>query len=255
MMSTIIYYFSGTGNSLKIAKDLSDNLPNSKIIRICKQNMKITNNTSSEKIGFVFPVYYRGLPHLVAEFIKTLEINPKTYIFAVANFGSYAALTFEQIDELLISKVTKLSSNFSIAMPGNMWFMYYPHPKEDFVNRINDQKSITLNIVSKINNNIINKIDTINDKISEEEMYLNFNPYDFSKGFWTNSKCTNCGICLKVCPVKNIEILNNKPSWKDDCEQCMACLHWCPNEAIEYKNDSLNKERYHNPHIKVKELF
>jgi len=24
---------------------------------------------------------------------------------------------------------------------------------------------------------------------------------------------------------------------------------------IEYKNDSLNKERYHNPHIKVKELF
>jgi len=27
------------------------------------------------------------------------------------------------------------------------------------------------------------------------------------------------------------------------------------NEAIEYKNDSLNKERYHNPHIKVNELF
>ena len=67
--------------------------------------------------------------------------------------------------------------------------------------------------------------------------------------------CTNCGICLKVCPVKNIEMLNKKPSWKQHCEQCMACLHWCPNAAIEYKNDSLNKERYHNPHIKVEELF
>lgn len=71
-------------------------------------------------------------------------------------------------------------------MPGNMWFMYYPHPKEDFINRINDQKSITLDIVSKVNGNIITKIDTINDKISEEKMYLDFNPYDFSKGFWTN---------------------------------------------------------------------
>jgi len=254
-MSTTIYYFSGTGNSLKIAKDLNDNLPHSKIIRICKENMKITSDTSSEKIGFVFPVYYRGLPHLVAEFIKNLQVNPKTYIFAVASFGSYAALTFAQIDELLISKDTRLSANFSMAMPGNMWFMYYPHPKEDFTNRINDQKSITLNITSKINNNIITKVDITRDKISEEKMYLDFNPCDFSKGFWTNSKCTNCGICLKVCPVENIEIINKKPSWKQHCEQCMACLHWCPNEAIEYKNDSLNKERYHNPHIKVKELF
>ncbi|MBU3110156.1 hypothetical protein [Clostridium lacusfryxellense] len=42
-MSTTIYYFSGTGNSLKIAKDLRDNLPNSRIIRICKDNMKITS--------------------------------------------------------------------------------------------------------------------------------------------------------------------------------------------------------------------
>ena len=254
-MSTNIYYFSGTGNSLKIAKDLNNNLQDSKIIRICEANKELTSDIFSEKIGFIFPVYYRGLPHMVESFIKNLEVNPKTYFFAIANFGSYAALTFQQIDKLLMYKGTTLSANFSIAMPGNMWFMYYPHSKEDFTNRINDQNAKTVNIAKNIRNNIKTEIVFVKDSVSEEKMYLDFNPNDTVENFWTDCKCTGCGICSKVCPAKNIEIINNKPLWKNHCEQCLACLHWCPTEAIQYKNDSLNKKRYHNPFINVQELF
>ena len=254
-MSTNIYYFSGTGNSLKIAKDLSNNLQDSNIIRICEANKELTSDTLSEKIGFIFPVYYRGLPHMVESFIKNLKVNPKTYFFAIANFGSYAALTFQQIDKLLNSKGTTLSANFSIAMPGNMWFMYYPHSKEDYTNRINDQNAKTVNIAKNIRNNIKTEIVIVKNSISEEKMYLDFNPNVTVKNFWADSKCTGCGICSKVCPAKNIEIINNKPLWENHCEQCLACLHWCPTEAIQYKNDSLNKKRYHNPYIKVQELF
>jgi len=254
-MNTNIYYFSGTGNSLKIAKDLSNNLQNSKVIRICENNQKIISDTLSERIGFVFPVYFRGLPHMVESFIKNLKVNPKTYFFAVANFGSYAALTFHQIDKLLKSKGARLSANFSIAMPGNMWFMYYPHSKEDFTNRINNQNAATVDVAKKISGSIKTEIALVRDYGSEKNMYLAFNPNNIAKGFWTNSKCTGCGICSKICPAENIEIINRKPSWGNHCEQCLACLHWCPKEAIQYKNDSLNKERYHNPHIKVQELF
>jgi uncharacterized protein (DUF362 family) len=45
-------------------------------------------------------------------------------------------------------------------------------------------------------------------------------------------KCTNCGICVKVCPVKAIT-MHNKPTIKDDrCIQCFCCIELCPSGAL-----------------------
>ena len=38
-METTIYYFTGTGNSLKIAKDLSQQLEGAEIVQISKNNI------------------------------------------------------------------------------------------------------------------------------------------------------------------------------------------------------------------------
>lgn len=254
-MSTSIYYFTGTGNSLKIAKDLRGELKDTKLVRICKNNMQIKSDTESDKIGFVFPVYYRGLPYMVRKFVENLEINKNTYFFAVANYGSYAALSFEQLNNILMDKSAKLSAVFGIPMPGNMWFMYYPHPKQDVIDRINAEKERAINIAKKISNRDIIQMEDIKNKDSEEKIYNNFQPNDIDQDFWANEKCNGCGVCSKVCPANNIRIIDKKPVWRHQCEECLACIHWCPKQSIEYKNDSLNKERYNHPDIKVQELF
>ena len=43
-MGNIIYYFTGTGNSLQIAKCLSAELGDTEIVRICKKNMNVSSN-------------------------------------------------------------------------------------------------------------------------------------------------------------------------------------------------------------------
>lgn len=254
-MSTSIYYFTGTGNSLKIAKNLSEELKDTKLIRICKNNMEIKSDMKSDKIGIVFPVYYRGLPHMVKKFVENLEVNKDVYFFTVANYGSYAALSFEQLNNILMAKGVKLSAAFGISMPGNMWFMYYPHTKQDIIDRINAEKENTINIANKINNKAIIEFEDIKNRYSEEKIYDNFQPNDIDKNLWTNKKCNGCGICSKICPANNIKIIDKKPVWQHQCEQCLTCMHWCPNHSIEYKHDSLNRERYNHPDIKVQELF
>ncbi|MDR0374648.1 MAG: EFR1 family ferrodoxin [Treponema sp.] len=57
-----------------------------------------------------------------------------------------------------------------------------------------------------------------------------------------SENCVGCKICGKVCPVKNIEIINNKPVFKHACEQCMACIHLCPFRAINYRDKAQNKK-------------
>ncbi len=252
-MGTTIYYFTGTGNSLKIAKDLSDNIEDCRIIRICNRNMKAAE-TDSEKIGFVFPVYFRGLPKMAESFIEKLDVRAGRYFFAVANFGSYAALTFEQIHGILKRKGKVLSANFGIAMPGNMWFMYYPHPKEDYTDRMNAEPLLAKDIAMKINDGFVNGTAAVPDREKEEKMYEAFKPERIDENFWTGQSCDGCGICSKVCPAENIELVEKKPSWKHHCEQCLACLHLCPKGAVEFKQDSIGKERFKNVSIQLAEL-
>jgi ferredoxin len=56
--------------------------------------------------------------------------------------------------------------------------------------------------------------------------------FQADRTFRVSGACTGCGICVKVCPVQNIEMVNGKPQWLHHCENCTACFHWCPTQAI-----------------------
>ena len=64
-VSTYIYYFTATGNSLYIAKMLGNIIPDSKIISILQSNKKEETSLEADKIGFVFPLYYGGIPRAI----------------------------------------------------------------------------------------------------------------------------------------------------------------------------------------------
>ncbi len=46
-------------------------------------------------------------------------------------------------------------------------------------------------------------------------------------------QCTTCGLCIKVCPTKNIsEDKSGRPVWGRNCEACLFCALKCPQDAI-----------------------
>jgi ferredoxin len=56
----------------------------------------------------------------------------------------------------------------------------------------------------------------------------------FSRVFNVDKKkCTNCGVCIKLCPVKNItEIRSGYPAWGRNCIACFTCELNCPEDAV-----------------------
>lgn len=74
------------------------------------------------------------------------------------------------------------------------------------------------------------------------------------KDFWVDEKCNGCGICTKTCPVDNIVMTTDKPTWLHHCEQCLACIQWCPKEAIQYGKKTPKYERYHHPEVTLKDI-
>ncbi|MFX1340100.1 MAG: EFR1 family ferrodoxin [Promethearchaeota archaeon] len=256
-MKTTIFYYSGTGNSLKIARDISAELENSELIPIAKlweQNIIIPQ---SEKIGLVFPLYFMGCPSIIFEFLTKLELNKVNYIFAVAtsHHGSSGA-TLYQINKILKKKSKSLNAGFSIRMPGNYIPMYDIASKESHKRDFEQAKEKIEKLVDiiSVNGNKIDKkflpfIGSFFNKI------FNKNVNKSDNNFYADEKCNSCEICEKICPVNNIRIVDGKPEWQHRCQRCLACIHFCPQEAIQYGKKTVNRKRYHHPEITVNDII
>ncbi|MBU3145201.1 EFR1 family ferrodoxin [Clostridium sp. CF012] len=256
-MKTTIYYFSGTGNSLKVTKDISAKLKDTEIIQICR-NSVVNNHVAGNKIGIVFPVYNSGMPLLVKEFVEKIEIPKDAYVFIIVTFGLAAGASIFQLEKLLNHKGIKLSAAFKVKMPGNYQVMYPPYSEEKQKKDFKNEGGKITEIVRSINNNEIVKFTGVGESIMKAVggvLYTSFKPYEKDKNFWTDEKCNGCGICSKVCPANNIKMNEGKPQWLHKCEQCVACMQWCPQKSIQYKKVTINRGRYHHPDILVTEIF
>lgn len=261
-MSTTIYYFSGTGNSLKIAKDLCGLLKDAELVHITSKLLTHEVAVNSAKIGIVFPVFAEGVPLLVEDFVRKLKVNEDnaTYVFAISNFGESAGGSLTQLKQLLAEKGLVLTDTFEIKMPDNFNIFYPPAPETAQLRMIQSQEEKTPAIAKVVSegkpcsnvsdNNKGNRDD-------KEAIWLRpeFVPYELDKKFWVDERCSHCGTCEKVCPAGNIELIENKPTWQHRCELCLACLQWCPKQAIQYEEKTTQWGRYQCPKIEVKELL
>ena len=257
-MKTAIFYFTGTGNSLKVARDLSAELKEAEIISIPKA-IRQKDIYMPEVVGIVFPVYMFGLPLIVRDLIKTLDWSKSRYIFAILTYGGMAGGTMNQVGDLFKQKGRGLSSGFEIMMPGNYTPLYGAIP-EDKQNRMFTKEGLRIKEMAKI---IASGQEGDIGKRPGVASWLLSGIYalgapripSMDKDFWADDKCNSCGICAKVCPVNNIEMLEDKPKWLSRCQQCLACLQWCPQESIQYKKSTIGRKRYRNPDISVDDII
>jgi ferredoxin len=255
-LRTNIYYFSGTGNSLFIAKKIKKRIENCDLISIPSVIDKKT--FTEEVVGIVCPIYMYNAPYIVVDFLS--KIKKAEYIFFVFAGAGDLGTAVKSLTNTFNSNRLNLSALFSIPMPSNYTpFGATPDEKQkelfgridtavdDIVKNIQDRK----NFIAKSNTPFFNSY--IHPGLFYKLGYKYIR--QMAKSFYIDNNCNGCSICQKVCPVKNINMKDKKPVWNDKCQQCYACLQWCPNESIQYGKKTAGIKRYHNPYIKVLEII
>jgi ferredoxin len=76
-----------------------------------------------------------------------------------------------------------------------------------------------------------------------------------SLAFTPGESCDGCRVCERICPMGNIAMVDDRPTWSDNCAGCFACLHWCPKEAISLGGLDMNIKPYHYPGVRVADMM
>lgn len=258
-MKTQLFYFSGTGNSLTLARGLAEKLGDAEIVSI-PVALKHDINPECDCLGIIYPVYAFGIPLIVARFLKKLSLSADTYIFAVCSYAGCAGKSLLFADSVLRDGNPGLSSGFMVKMPGNYIPFGGAPPKKKQEKEFIEAEGRLAAIAETVK--LRKKTQPERNCIPPlwlSRLIFMYCEKDASctaiKNFWSDGKCNSCGLCAKVCQAENIAIKDGKPAWGNHCEQCMACLQWCPQEAIQYGKFSAKRKRYHHPGVKAHELF
>lgn len=267
-MGTTIFYFTGTGNSLMLARDLAAQLGETRIISIAEVMQETQIDLADECIGLVFPVYFLSIPLIVRDFIRKLPLDNSKYIFAIVDCGNMPGAALNHVAELLAKKEVELAAGFQLVLPENYILFFNPPGDSEQQKQFKREKLKVKQIAETVKAQrrtgiekkplafLIRYITPLYTRIigMETDSKRTAKIRRSAGNFRVDSRCTGCNRCQSVCPVSNIEMVNGKPKWQDHCEQCLACINWCPAKAIEYGDKTINRGRYTNPTVTVKDM-
>jgi ferredoxin len=226
-MSTTLYYFSATGNSLKFARDIAAELGDCRLVSIASALSGQLVPPVSECVGFVFPVFAWGLPRIVGDFLNQLSLQGTTYVFAIATCVAIPGNTLKEFEQRLHSRGARLHAGFAVKA------------QRSSLMKLNgfDRVIMALDRQRKRIRTGETRLREITETVKRREQHaaetsswpanlfgsllhapaLNtFKSVDSS--FVVQDSCKGCGTCVKVCPRANIKLAGKRPAFEHNCE-------------------------------------
>lgn len=262
----LIFYFTGTGNCLYIARQLAG--ADTELLSIPQMVKQGKYEFEADEIGIVYPIYGHMPPYMVRQFIQQVQLRAG-YKFAVLTYGARKCDAVEIWDHISRKAGNAFDYIATIIMVDN-WL-----PNFDMNEQIKMDKHIPENL-QKITADI-NGQRHWHEPVTEEERqmhrgFLAVSGLDPEVGFLMKSEkcftvtdtCIDCGICTYVCPRGNYELTPGGVKMSGDCEFCFACIQNCPQRAIQFRKSEdgsfpngteVNPNaRYRNEHISLMDL-
>jgi len=246
----MVLYYSATGNTEYIAKELAKHLNDECIDlleRIKQQDFSILH--SEKPFVICAPVYVCEMPRFLSSYLKKQTFTGNRNVYFIFTSGGYCGISGQLAKWMFQKKKMIYRGHAEFKMPRN-YIANDAYPmleKEEVEKRILDSRERILPTANAIKTG--EKLKARHIFLFETIITLPFNPiwckYKLrSKDFYYTDACIGCGKCVKLCPLNNIKLEDKKPSWGNSCTHCMACIGNCPTRAIEYGTITQEKEQY-----------
>jgi ferredoxin len=202
----------------------------------------------ADTIALVYPVHQWGPPDVVLRFARRLKVPRGTYVFAVALYGGHSGRAFQDLGKALEERANGLTAGFHVKTVQN-YVPVFPMPDDATIHALQAGADTQVDaIIEKVKRKAPGEKEHWRYRPGVRSYYLSSKRalHQKDKRFTVRDGCTSCGTCTRVCPVGNIDMMEESPVWQHRCEQCFACLHWCPEGVIEWGGKTMGMGRYHH---------
>ena len=248
----IVYYFSGTGNSRNVASWVSK-IANEKGIECQLVNIALTTQfpigppEANSLVIFVSPVHGFNYPPVMVSFLAHFPKGSNDVILMNTRAGmligkwitpGLTGIAFYLAALFLKLKGYSIHGMLPVDLPSN-WISVHPGLNQKTVLYLHLKMKIK---VSKYAVKVLKgqksypALWEILQDIAISPVALGYYflaRFILAKTYYASSACDNCGLCIRNCPVKAIEMVSERPFWNLTCESCMRCMGSCPKKAIE----------------------
>ncbi len=239
-MKIALYYFSGTGNTERIADTIARELEELNVeidtfnITSYKERQQNYDLAHYNAFIFGFPIYAWRAPRVVREWLKSLNGKGKR----CATFFTYGGVTFGAAH--YNTKEILEGSNFiliaSSEFPGKHTFNLAGW---DFLENRPDKgdfdiaKKFARKILKRFQEKEISRID-IEDPMISKQIFEKFEKREKSlpKPSRSGKECSMCRTCEEVCPSSAMNADTGEAD-NDKCLRCLRCMINCPDNVLE----------------------
>ena len=252
MSENIIYCFSGSGNSLELAKRIGKALGDTDIVMMRKAPA-ITDATAYRRVGFIFPCYGGGLPGKVEEYVSSVRVGEHAYRFGIVEYAGYMGCGLRRIHKIIgLDYWNGLSQCCSCIWLMPRWMGIPPMSIHRSQQDLEKKAAIFAEDIRLMRHS---KKRPPRNALCELESrgFLKINK-KIRSVLHADEKCVSCGTCEKLCPRENIRLENGKPKIGTDCIGCLSCVQYCPTEAFQVGKLTRRRKRFRNANVTADEL-
>lgn len=208
--------------------------------------------SKEERLGFVTPVYFGGLPNIVVRFINQLNIAElhQNFIYHVATFGTTTGQAHYMMQELLKGKGLWLDAKYNVRMVDVWTPIFDVSDPEKCLRKTEEAEKSIVKIMERVVTRKAGNFDYLRlPHWLTHWYYLTYENKRKTKHFHvTKDKCIGCNKCARQCPEQANECKDGYPVWtKEKCTLCMKCLHHCPQFAIQYGKHTIKHGQFVYP--------
>ena len=242
-MNACVIYFSQTGNTEKVARQIVAGLrsQNASVDFVTWKEAKTADLARYDLIGIGTPVFYYREPVVIQRLLGSMPKLTGKFGFLFITHGGNPVNTFLRMQKALAKKDVAVIGAFEC-----FGFDTYPayigtdrqigHPDEKELARAEAfGRELLLRYESALgeSRNVIPKFKKEHGKYNRLSILLSGPALKWisPKKNLDRTRCTRCGECLRRCPTDAIE-MNPYPVFNDRCIYCYLCERICPEKAI-----------------------
>lgn len=239
MSNAVIYVFSGTGNTKKICELYEREFENAgvdtNLVFLSSELEALPDPNAYDHVGFAYPIHAFNAPKIMLDVARKLPKAQNKKYFVLKSSGE--PLKINNISSLKMRGILKRKgyvqfAEYHYVMPYNMIFRHTDDMATKMWNtacalapiEARDTLAGQCHMLKKVP---FGRLLAMIMRIEHPAMRVNGRMFKVNK-----SKCINCGLCARNCPVSNIVIKDGKFSFNGNCLMCARCSFNCPTDAF-----------------------